>query len=141
MGGGIQPTGSAHSDECRAISQARLPIAAAFLVPIMIGLQGQRRTPCVSAHQMHSRMNCLRRRFIRSWPVLPGVRTIIAMPAKGEGHKSSLEYTLYGTHGSGRGRGTPTLLPRPPMVSSTSTVLSNPIAPICLFLDGEPRGR
>lgn len=68
------------------------------------------------------------------------------MPAKDEGHEDSLEYT----HSALRitARSDPDTeedpifaITCPTMVSSTSTVLSNPIAPIFLLLDGEPRGK
>jgi hypothetical protein len=77
------------------------PFAAVFLVPIMIVLQGRRKTPCPSANQMHNVTKVRRSTFM-------GRAHDIAMPANDEVYSGlSLEGCRYGWLGPGRARGPP----------------------------------
>ena len=110
------------------------PFAAVFLVPIMIVLQGRRNTPCPSANQMHNVTKVRRSTFM-------GRTHDIAMPANDEAYSGlSLEECRYGWLGPGRARG-PHIRNRFESLDGVidSTVLSNPIAPICQLLDGKTR--
>jgi hypothetical protein len=107
------------------------PFAAVFLVPIMIVLQGRRKTPCPSANQFYNVTKVQRSTFM-------GRAHDIAMPANDEAHSGhSLEGCRYGWLGPDA-REDPifAIIPSRSMVSST-----RPCCQIQLlqFADGKPR--